>query len=112
MPQFMHFRDSADTLPFIVRQNVDQSSSIALIKLLLIRRNNLCVFLFCFIVTALLYVQLYKFPNQLQLVDKTMDVLQKREPPQQQIANSGKKGIEQEKKKMASLVLKTIGKKL
>uniref|UniRef100_A0A914N214 alpha-1,2-Mannosidase n=1 Tax=Meloidogyne incognita TaxID=6306 RepID=A0A914N214_MELIC len=82
MPQFMHFRDSGDTLPFVVRQNggvVDQSSSAALLKLLLIRRNNLCGLLFCFLVTALLYVQLYKFPNQLQLVDRTMDVLQNRE---------------------------------
>jgi len=36
MPQFMHFRDSGDTLPFVVRQNggvVDQSSSAALLKL-------------------------------------------------------------------------------
>uniref|UniRef100_A0A914M631 mannosyl-oligosaccharide 1,2-alpha-mannosidase n=1 Tax=Meloidogyne incognita TaxID=6306 RepID=A0A914M631_MELIC len=87
----MHFRDSGDTLPFVVRQNggvVDQSSSAALLKLLLIRRNNLCGLLFCFLVTALLYVQLYKFPNQLQLVDKTMDVLQNRESYKNQIANS------------------------
>uniref|UniRef100_A0A1I8AXV5 alpha-1,2-Mannosidase n=1 Tax=Meloidogyne hapla TaxID=6305 RepID=A0A1I8AXV5_MELHA len=109
MPQFVHFRDSGDTLPFVVRQNgvVDQSSSAALLKLLLIRRNNLCGLLFCFLVTALLYVQLYKFPNQLQLVDKTMDVLQNRKLSQKEIVASERRKVAESdnRKKIVPLIV-------
>lgn len=79
MPQFLHFHDSGEVLPFIVRQQhangASFSQSAANFFMLVSRRSNLCALVFCFLVTILLYVQLYKFPSQLQIVDDSMSAL-------------------------------------
>lgn len=73
MPQFLHFLDKADTLPFIVRPKGNSNSvqSARFLQNLFTRRHaNLGALLLCFIVCIILYVQFYKFPSQLQSVDR------------------------------------------